>query len=222
MITPAGGDVQIPRRNAPAVVMTRFGKTAITLFAVAALAGFPDNTRAARPAPAEETMPAAIDPELRALVRNAALETDSFGDRFDGEVWLADMSRRLAKRVPDVRYRVELLKNVHYEAHRTGLSPEVVLAVIDVESSFSQYAISRAGARGLMQVMPFWLKEIGKPGDSLFRIHTNLRLGCTILKYYLDKEKGNLHAALKRYNGTREREYALKVDKALRTRWYRQ
>jgi len=97
-----------------------------------------------------------------------------------------------------------------------------VLSVIDVESDFNQYAISTVGARGLMQVMPFWLKEIGEPGDSLFRLQTNLRLGCTILKYYLDKEKGNLYAALKRYNGTRERDYPLKVDKVLRTRWFRQ
>jgi len=132
------------------------------------------------------------------------------------------MSRRLSTRVPEARYRVELLKNVHYEANRAGLSPEVVLSVIDVESNFNQYAISTVGARGLMQVMPFWLKEIGAPGDSLFRLQTNLRLGCTILKYYLDKEKGNLYAALKRYNGTRERDYPLKVDKVLRTRWFRQ
>ncbi len=163
-----------------------------------------------------------VDPELRALVRQAALETDSFNDRFDAEVWLADMSRRLEKRVPDPRYRVDLLRHVHYEASRAGLTPEVVLAVIDVESNFNQYAISVAGARGLMQVMPFWLKEIGKSGDSLFRVQTNLRLGCTILKYYLDKEKGNLYAALKRYNGTRERAYSLKVDKALKTRWFPQ
>lgn len=163
-----------------------------------------------------------VDPELRALVKQAALETDSFSDRFDAEVWLADMSRRLEKRVPDPRYRVDLLRHVHYEASRAGLTPEVVLAIIDVESNFNQYAISVAGARGLMQVMPFWLKEIGKSGDSLFRVQTNLRLGCTILKYYLDKEKGNLYAALKRYNGTRERVYSLKVDKALKTRWFPQ
>lgn len=162
----------------------------------------------------------AIDPELRLLVRRAALETDSFHDRFDGEVWLADMSQRLAKRVPDPRFRIELLKNVHYEARRAGLTPELVLAVIEVESNFNPYAISIAGARGLMQVMPFWLKEIGQPGDSLFRVQTNLRFGCTILKYYLQKEKGNLHAALKRYNGTRESKYSFKVDKALRTRWF--
>ena len=166
--------------------------------------------------------PSDVDPELRALVKQAALETDSFNDRFDAEVWLADMSRRLEKRVPDRRYRVDLLRHVHYEASRAGLTPEVVLAVIDVESNFNQYAISVAGARGLMQVMPFWLKEIGQSGDSLFRVQTNLRLGCTILKYYLDKEKGNLYAALKRYNGTRERTYSLKVDKALKTRWFPQ
>src|SRR3990167_3523220 len=143
---------------------------AVTLTACLALAGGP---RAARPAPADETQAAAIDPELRALVKQAALETDSFHDRFDGEVWLADMSQRLEKRVSDHGFRIELLKNVHYEARRAELPPELVLAVIEVESNFSQYAISVAGARGLMQVMPFWLKEIGKPGDSLFRIQTN-------------------------------------------------
>jgi soluble lytic murein transglycosylase-like protein len=162
------------------------------------------------------------DPELRALLKKAASETDSFGDRFEAEVWLADMSRRLEKRVPDARFRVELLRHVHYEAARAGLAPELVLAVIEIESNFKPYAISNAGARGLMQVMPFWLKELGQEGDSLFRVPTNLRYGCTILKYYLDREKGNLHAALKRYNGTRERHYPLKVDRALKTRWYRQ
>ena len=194
--------------------------TALTCLCVGA--AVQAQTRAAASAPIQKISSTAIDPELRELVKQAALDTDSFGDRFDGEVWLADMSRRLEPRVPDARYRVELLKNVHYEARRAGLSPEVVLAVIDVESNFDQYAISTAGARGLMQVMPFWLKEIGRPGDSLFRIRTNLRLGCTILKYYLEKEKGNLYAALKRYNGTREREYSLRVDKALRTHWFAQ
>ncbi len=197
------------------------GKRAFTLLAIAVIAGFAV-TPTAQAARSSATEAAAIDPELRLLVKQAALETDSFRDRFDGEVWLADMSRRLEKRVPDPQYRVELLKNVHYEARRSGLPPELVLAVMDVESNFDQYAISRAGARGLMQVMPFWLKIIGKPGDSLFRIQTNLRLGCTILKYYLDKEKGNLQAALKRYNGTSEREYAMRVDRVLRTRWFRQ
>ena len=197
------------------------GKKALTLLAVAAIIGL-TVTLPARAADPGATEAAAIDPELRMLVKKAARETDSFRDQFDGEVWLADMSQRLEKRVPDPQYRVELLKNVHYEARRSGLPPELVLSVIDVESNFSQYAISRAGARGLMQVMPFWLKIIGKPGDSLFRIRTNLRLGCTILKYYLDKEKGNLQAALKLYNGTTESKYAMRVDRMLRTRWFRQ
>jgi soluble lytic murein transglycosylase-like protein len=163
-----------------------------------------------------------IDPELRTVLLKAVSETESFPDRFEAEVWLTDMSARLTLRVPDNRYRVELLKMVHHEATRAGLLPELVLAVIDVESAFNPYAISSAGAQGLMQVMPFWLKEIGRPGDNLFRLQTNLRFGCTILKFYLDKENQNLYAALKRYNGTRENRYSLKVDKLLRTRWYRQ
>lgn len=200
------------------------GKTVIALFASAVLASlaFSDSVQGAQKTLTEQTAPPAVDPELRALVRKAAIETDNFHDRFDGEVWLADMSQRLEPRVPDPQYRVDLLKTVHYEAHRAGLPPELVLAVIDVESNFSQYAISSAGALGLMQIMPFWLTEIGRPGDSLFNIQTNLRLGCTILKYYLNQEKGNLYAALKRYNGTRERDYALKVDKVRRTRWFPQ
>jgi soluble lytic murein transglycosylase-like protein len=163
-----------------------------------------------------------VDPELRAVLQKAVSDAESFPDRFDAEVWLTDMSRRLEKRVPDPEFRVSLLKRVHYEATRAKLSPEVVLAVIDIESAFNPYAISSVGARGLMQVMPFWLKEIGKPGDSLFRVSTNLRYGCTILKYYLDREHGNLQAALRRYNGTTKRTYAVKVDQLLRTRWYKQ
>jgi soluble lytic murein transglycosylase-like protein len=165
---------------------------------------------------------AEIDPALRELLRQAAAQSDSFSDRFEAEVWLTDMSRRLAGRVPETAFRIQLLKHVHYEATRAALAPELVLAVIDVESAFNPYAISSAGAQGLMQVMPFWLTEIGRPGDNLFRLQTNLRFGCTILKYYLTRERNNLHAALKRYNGTREKHYPLKVDKVLKTRWYRQ
>lgn len=163
------------------------------------------------------------DPVLRDLLKQAASETDSFRDRFDAEVWLSDMSRRLEKKLPYTAFRIEFLKTVHHEATRAGLSPEVVLAVIHVESNFNPYAISHAGARGLMQVMPFWLKEIGKPGDSLFHMQTNLRFGCTILKYYLDKERGNLVHALARYNGSRgRREYPARVYTALNKQWFRQ
>lgn len=172
--------------------------------------------------PARADAPQPVDATLRAALIKAVNDTDSFSDRYDAEVWLLDMSRRLEKRVPDTKFRLELLRHVHYEATRAGLSPELVLAVIDIESAFNPYAISSAGARGLMQVMPFWLKEIGRPGDSLFRMQTNLRYGCTILKHYLDKEKGNLNLALRRYNGTRESTYVVKVDRLLKTRWYRQ
>ena len=161
----------------------------------------------------------ALEPELRELLKKAANESDSFADRYEGEVWLTDMSRRLENKVPDHDFRIELLKNIHYEAKRARIEPELVLSVIQVESNFNPYAISSAGAIGLMQVMPFWLKEIGKPGDSLFSLRTNLRYGCTILRFYLDKEKGNRVRALMRYNGTRERRYPAKVYKAFDQRW---
>jgi soluble lytic murein transglycosylase-like protein len=155
--------------------------------------------------------PTEVDPALRELLRTAANQSDSFADRFDAVVWLTDMSRRLERKLPDANFRVELLKHAHYEARRAGLQPELVLAVIQIESNFDPYAISSAGARGLMQIMPFWLKEIGRPGDNLFNLHTNLRYGCTILKYYLDKERGDRARALSRYNGTREMRYANSV-----------
>jgi len=111
---------------------------------------------------------------------------------------------------------------VHSEATRANLPPELVLALIQVESRFDRYAISSAGAQGLMQIMPFWLKEIGHPGDNLFRPSTNLRMGCTILRYYMDKEKGNLTRALARYNGSLGSfRYPNLVFQALRTRWAR-
>lgn len=165
---------------------------------------------------------AAPDPALRELLRAAISDSTSFRDRFDAEVWLTDMSGRLAARMPDPGRRLQLLRLVHAEARRADLDPELVLAVIQVESNFDRFAISRSGAQGLMQVMPFWLKEIGHPDDNLFQPRTNLRLGCTILRYYLDKEKGNLPRALARYNGSLGRlAYPMKVFDALRTRWYR-
>lgn len=170
-------------------------------------------------AAAAEPARQAFDPELRELLKKAANETDSFDDRYDGEVWLTDMSKRLEKRIPDRNFRIELLKNVHYESKRAALEPELVLSVIQVESNFNPYAISRVGAVGLMQVMPFWLKEIGKPGDNLFSPNTNLRYGCTILRHYLDREKGNRTRALMRYNGTREYRYPMQVHKAFDTNW---
>ena len=142
------------------------------------------------------------DPELREVLRAAATEADSFEDRFHAEVWLTDMSSRLERQVSDPDERIEILTRVHYEAARVDLPPELILAVIEVESNFDRYAVSVAGALGLMQVMPFWKDEIGRPGDNLIRVDTNLRYGCTILKFYLEKEKGDLRRALGRYNGS--------------------
>jgi soluble lytic murein transglycosylase-like protein len=162
------------------------------------------------------------DPELLELLREAASAADSFTDRFDAQVWLSDMSARLARQVEDPEERIEILKRVHYEATRADLPPELVLAVIDVESNFDRFALSHVGARGLMQIMPFWLNEIGRPDDNLFFIETNLRFGCTILKYYLELEKGDLQRALGRYNGSLgKRDYPNLVVDRLRKKWYR-
>lgn len=159
--------------------------------------------------------------ELAALLKKAAAEADSFGDHYEATVWLTDMSHRLRHRIPDPEYRIKLLKGVHREAIHAGVRPELVLAVIEVESNFDQFAISSVGARGLMQVMPFWKKMIGRSDDNLFRMRTNLRYGCTILKYYLDKEQGNLTRALGRYNGSLGKwKYPGKVYHALDNRWF--
>ncbi|XOZ34650.1 lytic transglycosylase domain-containing protein [Halomonadaceae bacterium KBTZ08] len=142
------------------------------------------------------------DPELRAKLREAVKASDSFEDRFDAEVWLVDMSGRTERWLDDHERRLRILRLVHREASRRGLSPEVVLAVIQVESGFDRFAISPVGAQGLMQVMPFWKEEIGRPDDNLTKIETNLVYGTTILAHYLDKEDGNLAKALARYNGS--------------------
>lgn len=162
------------------------------------------------------------DPKLRELLRAVASESDSFDDHYAAQVWLTDMSRRLEKQVANPQERLRILQRVHYEATRWELAPELVLAVIDVESNFDRYAVSIAGALGLMQVMPFWTDEIGRPEDNLLHIDTNLRYGCTILKYYLDMENGDLTPALARYNGSfGQRKYPTKVLDRLRVKWHR-
>lgn len=144
-----------------------------------------------------------VDPDLRrALIRAVNLQQLDFADHFDAQVWMLAMSTRLKPFIRDEQQRFELLTLIRQEAVIAGLKPEVVLAVIQVESRFDRYAISRVGAQGMMQVMPFWKKEIGRPEDNLIETATNLRYGCTILKHYLDREKGNLPAALARYNGS--------------------
>jgi len=163
------------------------------------------------------------DAGMRTALYEAINSSDSFTDRFDAEVWLTDMSQRLQSRVKDPEERLMILKQVHYEARRSGLEPELVLSLINVESNFDHFAISSVGARGLMQIMPFWLEEIGRPDDNLFDISTNLRFGCTILNIYLKREKGDMRRALARYNGSVGKNwYPQRVYKSLRTTWYRQ
>ncbi len=188
--------------------------TASTLLAVICLAlgGLAQAATSERP-----------DAALRSALIQAIQSSDSFDDRFEAEVWLTDMSKRLKHKVTDTHERLLILKTVHYEATRANLPPEMVLAVIDIESNFDRYALSYAGARGLMQVMPFWLDEIGRPDDDLFDIRTNLRLGCTILRHYLDREHGDRMKALARYNGSVGKVwYPRRVFAALSKRWYRQ
>ena len=159
--------------------------------------------------------------ELRDALRTAANEAPSFPDRFEAEVWLTDMSQRLARQVRDPQERIRILTLVHLEATRVKLPPELILAVIEVESNFDRYAISVAGAIGLMQIMPFWLDEIGRPNDNLLHIDTNLRYGCTILRFYYDKEQGDLRRALGRYNGSLgKRKYPNKVIDKLSRKWF--
>jgi len=116
--------------------------------------------------------------------------------------WVAEMSRRLANKFADERERREFLATLHYEATRAGLDPQLVLGVIHHESGFKKYAISSASARGYMQVMPFWTRQIGAPDHNLFNLRTNLRYGCVILRHYLDIEHGDYYRALGRYNGS--------------------
>jgi soluble lytic murein transglycosylase-like protein len=163
------------------------------------------------------------EPELRARLAEA-IAADGFEDRYVAAVWLTDMSTRLnrylPKALPDAAPRREFLRLVHAEAARAKVSPELVLAVIQVESRFDRFAVSRSGALGYMQIMPFWLQEIGQPGDNLFHQNTNLRMGCTILRYYLDREGNSYVRALARYNGSSGKpDYPYRVLDALNKRW---
>jgi soluble lytic murein transglycosylase-like protein len=164
-----------------------------------------------------------VDPELRRLLLAAVAESDSFDDRFDAEVWLTDMSVRLAKQVPSLDERLAILKIVHRHATRAEIAPELVLAVIDVESNFDRYAISSASALGLMQIMPFWVDELGYDDKNvLFDVDINVLLGCRILKYYLDMENGDMIQGLARYNGsTGRRWYGDRVLDRLSRKWFR-
>lgn len=162
-----------------------------------------------------------VDPALKQALAKAVADADSFGDKFDAQVWLVDMSARLKRFIKDPEKRLKLLRMVHQEATRADLSPELVISVIHVESAFNPYAVSYVGAQGLMQVMPFWKKELGRGDDNLINLATNLRYGCTILKHYLKREKGDWIRALARYNGSLGRtKYPEKVMNFWQKYWF--
>lgn len=146
--------------------------------------------------------PPEVDDALRQLLRQSVEEADSFDDRFDAEVWLVGKSASIKRFIKDPQEQFRILRLVHREATRANLPADLVLAVIQIESAFDPYAVSSAGAMGMMQVMPFWKKEIGRENDNLIDLETNLRYGCTILKYYIDKEQGRWAEGLARYNGS--------------------
>jgi soluble lytic murein transglycosylase-like protein len=150
----------------------------------------------------QEKLSASVRALLQRAVSDQAAPKLAFASQQEAQAWLDEMSRRLEKRMPDANYRFDFLSTVHYEATRAGLDPHMVLGLIEVESGFKKYAVSRVGARGYMQVMPFWTKAIGTRDQNLFHLRTNLRYGCTILRHYVDIEKGNLYRALGRYNGS--------------------
>lgn len=163
---------------------------------------------------------ASVRAVLQRSVSDQATPKLAFATQPEADAWLNEMSQRLRKRIPDAESRRDFLSTVHYEATRAGLEPELVLGLIEVESGFKKYAVSRVGARGYMQVMPFWVKEIGFPEHNLFHLRINLRYGCTILRHYLDLEQGDLFRALGRYNGSLGRsEYPDMVRAAWRNNW---
>ena len=168
------------------------------LLALCLLCALPAQAGAQR----EERMAAGVASAMRDGLNERTLPRMEFVNAEEGRDWLFEMSRRLEARLPDRQSRERLLVSIHYEATRVGLDPQLVLGLIQVESGFKSQAQSGVGARGLMQVMPFWLGAIGSPGHDLFEYRTNLRYGCVILRHYLDIERGNLFRALGRYNGS--------------------
>lgn len=190
----------------------------LTLLALAALA-LPGLAQAG--AQKEEALAASVQAALHGAVSDSAAPEPLFPSPSEKVRWLGEMSQRLIKRIPDPHARIDFLKTVYYEAQRAGLDPQLVLALIQVESGFKKYALSSVGARGYMQVMPFWVRQIGSPDQNLFHIRTNLRYGCTVLRHYLDIEKGDLYRALGRYNGSLGRaEYPNMVRAAWEKQWH--
>lgn len=171
----------------------------------------------------EEPLVDSVRSALSASIANSAPPKPSFADveqRLAYLRWLGVMSEKLKRRKSETQTRIEFLETVWYESMRAGLEPSLVLGLIQVESGFRKYAISSAGARGYMQVMPFWAKLIGDGQASrLFHMQTNLRFGCVILRHYLDREKGNMFLTLGRYNGSRGRAEYPNAVFACRKQW---
>jgi len=171
-------------------------------------------------APAIARADGQTDPELRGVLAEVIAPTQCFDDKYDRALWFAYMGPRLARYVKDPGEREQILNHVHCESRRVNLPPELVLALMDVESRFDRYAVSSAGAVGLMQVMPFWPSQLGMTNDQLIRIADNVRMGTTILGYYVRKERGNYARALQRYNGSLGRSgYSDLVIDRLASRW---
>ena len=173
----------------------------------------------------EEPLANSMRSALLAAVLDSAPPRPSFesiDERLQYLRWLGEMSERLKRRKSEHATRVEFLETLWYESRRAGLEPELVLGLIQVESGFRKYAVSRAGAIGYMQVMPFWSHLIGD-GDAarLFHMQANLRFGCVILRHYLDMERGDLFLALGRYNGSRGRSEYPDAVFAARRLWLR-
>jgi soluble lytic murein transglycosylase-like protein len=167
-----------------------------------------------------EPLAASVQANLHAAIADRASPEPQFPSIQEKVDWLTEMSARLSRRIPEREARLDLLKTVYYEAKRAGLDPQMVLGLIQVESGFKKYAVSSAGARGYMQVMPFWVKLIGSKDSNLFHMRTNLRFGCTILRHYLDMEQGDLYRALGRYNGSLGKpEYPNMVRGAWERQW---
>ena len=150
----------------------------------------------------EETLADDVASIMRQSVEHASPPYLVFDRATDAQRWLNEMSARLTRFIDNELYRRRLLTMIQYEATRADLNPQMVLGLIEVESAFRQYAVSNVGAKGLMQVMPFWQRYIGNESHNLFDIRTNLRYGCTLLRHYSNLENGNLHRALARYNGS--------------------
>ena len=168
----------------------------------------------------EEALSARARASLQKSMADTASTRTAFQNPAEEKAWLAEMSKRLAKRIPNESERLEFLTTLHWEASRAGVDPQLMLGLIHVESGFRKYAVSPVGARGYTQVMPFWVRTIGTRDHNLFQLRTNLRYGALILRHYIDIERGDLYRALGRYNGSLGRpEYPTLVVNAWKRHW---